>query len=137
MGWDADSPLVERDTWRVTGHVEVDVMQLQGRRSNPGGYQSLATIGATPIARIEWPNEAYVPFVEVAVGINLLSHTTLQEEKHFSTAFQFGEFLGAGLRFGTGGAHEIGVRLQHMSNADIKKPNDGITFVVVRAAYHF
>lgn len=53
-----------------------------------GGYQSLATIGETSIARIEWPNEAYVPFVEVGVGINLHSHTTLQEEKDFSTALQ-------------------------------------------------
>jgi lipid A 3-O-deacylase len=135
--WDASSPLIDRETWRVTGHVELDVMDLQGRRSNTGGYQSIGAIGVTPTARFEWPESGYATFIDVGVGINFLSHTTLQEEQQFGIALQFGEFLGTGVRFGQSGAYEIGVRFEHMSNGNIKFPNDGITFGVVRVAYHF
>jgi hypothetical protein len=82
-------------------------------------------------------NKQYAPFIDVGVGINFLSHTKLQEEQQFGIAFQFGEFFGAGFHFGQSSAYEIGVRLQHMSNANIMLPNDGITFGVVRVAYHF
>jgi lipid A 3-O-deacylase len=135
--WDSLSPLIERNTWRITGHIELDVMDLQGRSSNTGGYQSLGAIGVTPTAHFEWPKEGYAPFIDVGVGINFLSHTKLQEEQQFGIAFQFGEFLGAGFHFGQSSAYEIGVRLQHMSNANIMLPNDGITFGVVRVACHF
>ena len=91
----------------------------------------------TPTARFEWPKEACVPFIDAGVGIIFLSHTRLQEEQQFGVALQFGEFLGVGLRFGESGAYEIGVRLEHLSNANIKFPNDGITLGVVRVAYHF
>ena len=135
--WDASSPLLDRNDWRITGHVELDLMYLQGRRSNTTGYQSLAAIGVTPIARFEWPKEGYASFLDVGVGINFLSHTLLQEEQHFGIALQFGELLGTGIRFGERSAYEIGVRLEHMSNADIKLPNSGLTLGVVRVAYHF
>jgi lipid A 3-O-deacylase len=135
--WDAGSPLLERSDWRLTGHIELDVMDLQGRRSNTTGYQSLAAIGVTPIARFEWPKEEHAPFIDVGIGINFFSHTTLQEEQNFGIALQFGELVGAGLRFGQKGAYEIGVRVEHMSNADIKFPNSGITMGLVRVAYHF
>ena len=112
-------------------------MDLQGRRSNTEGYQSLGAIGVTPTARFEWSKNGCGPFIDIGVGINFLSHTRLQEEQQFGIAFQFGEFLGTGLRFGQSGAYEIDVRLEHMSNANIKFPNEGITLGVVRVAYHF
>ena len=135
--WDANSPLIDRDSWLITGHIELDVMDLQGRRSNTGGYQSLGAIGVTPTARFESSKDGYGPFIDIGVGINFLSHTRLQEEQQFGIALQFGEFLGTGLRFGQSGAYEIDVRLEHMSNANIKFPNEGITLGVVRVAYHF
>jgi hypothetical protein len=135
--WDRASPLVEKDAWRMMGQLEIDGMVLQGRRSNTDGYKNLVAVGATPVGRFEWPQNGYVPFIDLGIGINFLSHTTLQDDKKFSTAFQFGELLGVGLRFGQGGAYELGARIQHMSNGKIKTPNDGITFAVVHAAYHF
>jgi lipid A 3-O-deacylase PagL len=42
-----------------------------------------------------------------------------------------------GLRFGARQALEFGVRIQHMSNADIKEPNDGVTFASLRFAAHW
>lgn len=135
--WDVASPLIERETWRVTPHVELDLKDIEGLRSGQAGYRRVAAVGATPVARIEWPGEAYRPFAEFGVGINLLSHTKLLEDPDFSTAFQFGELLGAGLRFGARGAWEVGVRVQHISNGDIKLPNDGLTYGSLRVAYRF
>jgi lipid A 3-O-deacylase len=135
--WNAAQPFREENTWRITGHLELDAIWLQGRRSGVGGYQNLGVIAATPIARVEWPAEARSPFVEAGIGVSLFSHTELQEYQQFSTAFQFNELIGAGIRFGADHAYELGVRLEHMSNANIKFPNDGITFVEIRAAYHF
>jgi lipid A 3-O-deacylase len=135
--WDGASPLIERPSWRVTPHVEFELKDIEGLRSSESGYQRLAAIGVTPAARLEWPGVAHRPFAEFGVGVNLLSHIALQDELHFSTAFQFGEFLGVGLRFGARDAWEIGARAQHMSNGDIKLPNDGLTFGSLRLAYHF
>ncbi|HXZ52294.1 MAG TPA: acyloxyacyl hydrolase [Burkholderiales bacterium] len=135
--WDGASPLIERKTWRVTPHIELELKDFEGLRSGQTGYQRVAALGVTPVARIEWPGEAYRPFAEFGVGINLLSHTKLLQDPDFSTAFQFGEFLGAGLRFGARGAWEVGARVQHMSNGDIKLPNDGLNFGTLRLAYHF
>ncbi len=135
--WDAAQPFREANTWRITGHLELDAILLQGRRSGVGGYQNLGVIGVTPIARVEWPAEARTLFVEGGIGVSLLSHTELQEVQQFSTAFQFNELIGAGIRFGVDHAYELGVRLEHMSNANIKFPNDGITFGEIRVGYHF
>jgi hypothetical protein len=135
--WDGASPLIERESWRITPHVEFELKDVEGLRSSEAGYQRIVAIGAAPVARLEWPAAAYRPFAELGVGVNLLSHTTLQDEPHFSTAFQFGEFLGFGLRFGARAAWEIGARIQHMSNGDIKLPNDGLNFGTLRVAYRF
>ncbi len=93
--------------------------------------------GAGGLRLAEWPARAWSPFVELGAGINLLSHAALQPARVFSTAFQFGELGGVGVRFGTAGAYELGLRVQHISYGGIKQPNDGITFVVVRLACQF
>ena len=54
-----------------------------------------------------------------------------------STAFQFGDHLGVGYRFGAKGAFDLGYRFQHLSNAGIKRPNHGINFHQIRLQYHF
>jgi hypothetical protein len=51
--------------------------------------------------------------------------------------FQFGNNVGAGYRFGAKGAFDLGVRYQHLSNASIKRPNNGINFTQVRLQYWF
>jgi len=43
----------------------------------------------------------FVPYLEASVGVHLLSHTRINEERQFSTAFQFGEFLALASRSGS------------------------------------
>jgi lipid A 3-O-deacylase len=77
------------------------------------------------------------PYVEGAIGFHLISPVRLEESRGFSTAFQFGDHIGAGARFGEHGRYDLGLRFQHLSNAGIKKPNNGINFTQLRFQVHF
>jgi lipid A 3-O-deacylase len=88
--------------------------------------------GAYPILRLETSDRSeHLFYVEASVGVNLLSHTRINDNRVFSTAFQFGEFIGAGVTFGEWHQYSLGLRLQHVSNGDIKRPNDGLTYGAV------
>lgn len=136
-GWSAPQPLREWTRSRLTWGIEADAMNIHARHGRPFGEANIAAIGVTPNLRIEWPRGNVTPYAEVGVGAHLLSHTHLRGGPRLGTAFQFGEWLGAGLRFGAQHAFEAGLRLEHLSNADIKLPNDGITFVEARLGWHF
>ncbi len=135
--WDAAAPLQEFGETKLTAHLEANAMWLHGTRSNIGGYKNLTGIGLTPIARVEWSSANYAPFMELGIGATFLSHTKLQNDQQFGTSFQFDELIGAGMRFGAAQAYELGLRLEHMSNANIKQPNDGLTFGEIRVAYRY
>jgi hypothetical protein len=68
------------------------------------------------------------PFVELGVGVHLLSHTRINNDRNLATAFQFGENAGTGIAFGEHRRFEFGVYVQHESNARIKQPNNGLTY---------
>ena len=57
--------------------------------------------------------------------------------ENFGSSFQFGDHIGAGVRFGDKGRYDVGYRYQHLSNAGIKEPNQGINFHQLRLQYHF
>jgi len=99
--------------------------------------KSLVAVSAYPILRLDTPPiGGIVPYLEGSVGLNLLSRTQIGEHQ-VSTAFQFGEFAGVGIAFGDNRQFDLGVRYQHVSNADIKKPNDGLTYGSVVFQYRF
>jgi lipid A 3-O-deacylase len=135
--WMAAAPLRVEPAWALRYGVEFDALNIHARQARKYGASNIAAIGVTPMLRIEWPRGDHLTFVDAGVGAHLLSHTSLQGGPNFGTAFQFGEWIGTGLRFGPGMAYEVGLRLEHLSNADIKLPNDGITFASLRAAWHF
>lgn len=135
--WMAASPLREGSTWALRCGVEFDVLNMHARQARKYGASDIAAIGVTPMLRVDWAHGDQLAFVDLGVGGHLLSHTSLQGGPNLGTAFQFGEWIGTGIRFGRGEAYEVGLRLEHLSNADLKLPNDGITFVSLRAAWHF
>lgn len=135
--FDRATPLLERPTWRLTAQYEFGATVFHGTRTDIGGYRTIAGFGATPVLRAEWPAERWPVFVEAGLGAMLITHTKLQLDHQFSTAFQFAEVLGAGTRFGDRGQYELGLRLQHMSNANIKGPNNGLTWGALRFAWKF
>ncbi|HET9580331.1 MAG TPA: acyloxyacyl hydrolase [Usitatibacter sp.] len=82
-------------------------------------------IGLTPSFRLSSPGGF---FLEAALGAHLLSRTRIGG-RELSTAFQFGEQLGAGFAFGRRREHALALRAEHVSNGGIRQPNDGITVV--------
>ena len=99
--------------------------------------KSLVAFGVYPVLRFDLGQMAgVVPYVEAAIGVNVLTHTWI-EERRLSTAFQFGEFVGVGFAFGDKRQFDIGARYQHISNADIKRPNDGLTYPSIIFQYRF
>lgn len=67
-------------------------------------------------------------FAEVGIGVHLLSHTSINESRTLSTAFQFGERFAIGYDFGTRNRYEVTAFVQHISNSRIKDPNGGLTY---------
>ena len=66
-----------------------------------------------------------------------IATTTSTPSKTFSTRFNFASHLGVGVRLGAQQQHEWLLRVQHVSNAGLKKPNPGENFLQLRYALHF
>lgn len=134
LQWDWNKRWFQGQTWHVGGYW--DLAAGYWHRSSPPGFNDdLFDIGFTPVFRLQ-QNDLNGPYVEAGIGFHLLSRTSLGD-KRFSTSFQFGDHIGAGMRFGPKGRYDLGYRYQHLSNAGIKRPNSGINFHQVRFQYHF
>ncbi|MFN2646068.1 MAG: acyloxyacyl hydrolase [Burkholderiales bacterium] len=72
------------------------------------------------------------PYAEGAIGLHILSGGHLQENVTLSTRFQFGDHIGVGVRHGH---YDVGLRLQHLSNAGLRNPNPGVNFLQLHLAY--
>jgi len=106
-------------------------------REEPAERSSLWDVSLIPFLRWVGPQVSAVrPFAEIGVGAHLLSATRINTERNFGSAFQFGEVGGVGIAFGERQRYELGAYIQHISNAGIKEPNNGITYfgAVLRTA---
>jgi len=97
--------------------------------------QWIGQAGITPVLRWQPADPDHRWFLEAGIGANVVSPSYRRHSKRFSTAFNFGDHIGAGWRFGDHGEHELAFRLQHFSNAGIKLPNPGENFRQVRYTY--
>jgi len=116
-----------------------DLFVSQWRAPLPSGvdHRSYTQLGALAGWRYRFDEGASPWFVEAGIGGTVLNDLYQSPDRRFSTRFQFTEQLAFGRNFGTKGEHELSLRLQHFSNADIKKPNPGENFVRVRYLYRF
>lgn len=130
LSWDLDW----RQDWaggRLSSYVEASLAHWSIERPEGGRDTAAVTqIGLTPVLR--WQAPASPWFVEGGIGLNLIGPTYRAGRKRFSTAFNFGDHLAVGRQFGEGNRQELALRLQHFSNAGIKKPNPGEDFVQLR-----
>lgn len=115
--------------WRVSGYWDASLGQWRSRGAGP----ALVDLGFTPVFRLARHEDRGLYF-EGAIGAHLLSSTWIDGAR-LSTAFQFGDLLGVGERFGSRGQYDLQPQLQHVSNADIKRPNPGVNFTELRFAY--
>jgi lipid A 3-O-deacylase len=74
---------------------------------------------------------------EIGMGVRLLSHVQIVDDKYYSTAFQFQEMLGARVRLDDDGKYFAGIRARHISNGSIKRPNAGINTLLLSVGMLF
>ena len=135
--WDWSRKLVEFGNWNLGGYWETTAGYWDNH-SAARTHASIVELGFTPVFRIQQTKRsALAPYVEAGVGVHLLSATSLSPQRQFGSSFQFGDHVGLGVRFGDKGQYDVGYRYQHLSNAGIKGPNQGINFNEVRLQYHF
>jgi hypothetical protein len=132
--WDWEKRLYQGGGWNVGGYWDLGFGYWRNA-SFPGRNKEITEIGLTPVLRFQRDSLEGL-YGELGIGWHLQSHTTIGD-KSMSTAFQFGNHLGIGYRFGAKRAYDLSYRFQHLSNASIKRPNDGINFNQIRLQYHF
>lgn len=134
--WYWRDALIQRDSWRLKGAWQVNASLWKA----DGGYADdrIYHAGITPFLRLE-PNTAVggvTPYLEFGIGPQLLSETGIAQRLK-STRFQFGSNYGLGVTFGAKNAFRLGYRFLHVSNADIKKPNQAVDFYNLFLEYRY
>jgi len=119
---------------RVSGATEAFV-SLWNWRSFGGGRQTSLMVAAVPVFRFT-PDVGRSPwFFEGGIGLSLASERYNTPDKQFSTAWNFYDTIGVGRSLGAG--QELTVRLTHLSNAGIRRPNPGENFLQLRYSRAF
>lgn len=135
--WNWDKQWFTDGDWLVTGFWEASVGTWRGN-SAVGNNQTITDIGLTPVFRLQQKHMgSFAPYAEAAIGFHLISPTFIYANRKFGSAFQFGDHVGVGVRFGERQQFDLGLRYQHLSNGSIKQPNQGINLSQIRFAYHF
>jgi opacity protein-like surface antigen len=135
--WDWSRRWALGSSWHIGGYWDLSAGYWDNDSRNRS-KKSLFDLGFTPVFRVQRTNPgALAPYLEAAIGFHYLTRSSVGSERRFGTRFQFGDHLGLGLRFGPRHEVDLGYRYQHLSNASIKGPNQGINFHQVRLQYHF
>ena len=100
-------------------------------------HETFTQVGTVANARYRFDHGASPWFADVGIGLTWFDGKYETEDRRFSTQFQFTEVLGIGRSFGAKDEHELQLRVLHVSNGSIKKPNPGENFVNLRYEYHF
>lgn len=105
------------DVGALTGYWDAGYTYWEGDKAADNHSLSLS-----PVFVYEFNGVAATPYIELGVGVAAFKNTRV-ENRRLSTAFQFEDRLGVGLRFQR---QTIGLRAIHYSNGGLKKPNNGI-----------
>jgi lipid A 3-O-deacylase len=127
-------------SWTLGAYWDLQVGRWTGRvrAGQSEREQNIWDISLTPVFRLERAQRTGIaPYVEGAIGFHALSDLRINQRRLFSTHFQYGDHLGAGLRFGPEYRYDASLRVQHLSNGGLARPNPGINFLQLRLAYHF
>jgi len=122
--------------WYLGGYWDTELARMQ---ADVGATKKVYAVSLTPVLRYQ--RDAHIssgvtPFAEAGLGLHLLSENELGNN-NLSTTYQFGSLLGLGVGFGEKGQYELSYRFTHISNADIKEPNDSLDLHLVKLGYNF
>ena len=135
LQWDWNKDWLSTGGMHLNGYWDLNLGWWHGNRyEDRDATQNLGVIGITPVFRWENVNKKGF-YAEAGIGASLFSETYNNHGNRMSTAFEFADHIGLGYVFNN--KFDLGLRVQHYSNAGIKKPNNGENFVVLRGAYRF
>jgi hypothetical protein len=136
LQWNWDEQWLKSNSSFVGGYWDATLTQWRNNayQGVPGATQNITDVGFTPVFRWQQSSKKGL-YAEAGIGVHLFSHVYNNNGRRFSTAFQFGDHLGAGYVFANG--LDVGLKVQHFSNGAIKHPNPGANLAVVRVAYPF
>lgn len=133
--WDWSEDWASYLPWGLVIYPEANLARWRGCSGMLCG--DITDVGITPVFRKRMMTAAgTLWYMDAGLGAHLISHTRIGPQV-YSTAFQFSELVGAGWLLGEDGRYDIGARYMHESNADWKKPNDGMNFTLLRLAVHW
>ncbi len=101
--WDWNKQWLPMGNWHIGGYWESD-FGYWNNTSNQRTHATIIDAGFTPVFRLQQTTRSSVsPFLELGVGVHFLSATSLNNQRQFGSSFQFGDHVGAGVRFGDKG----------------------------------
>ncbi len=130
--WDWNKYWVVSDNWIASGFWEASLGYWHG---DGAGSNNIWDIGFTPVFRLRSGVSRF--YLEGAIGAHFLSKTRINNGRDLGSSFQFGDHVGLGWNLGDKDRYELGYRFQHVSNADLADPNDGINFHSIRLGYNY
>ena len=111
---------------RYSTEAQLGHWRADGLRGSTETYTHVALL---PLLRNRGDGGRSRWFLEGGIGVSLTDNVYRSARKQFSTRFNFVDVIGVGYSFGAPREHELGLRVAHISNADIKKPNPGMDSV--------
>ena len=106
-------------------------------RNRAGGREGYTQLGIAPVLRYRFGQGRSPWFVEAGIGVSWFDSVYETNRKRFSTRFNFYDTIGVGRSFGQAREHEWSLRLTHISNAGIRKPNPGEDVLQLRYTRNF
>lgn len=124
--------------WRIIPMWETSAGYWDGKVDlRKGGNSKIVAFTTGPLFRWQHePQNMHLPsaYFEVGVAASWLSDTEISGRR-LSTHFQFEDKIGTGLRFGQKQQYDISIRAIHLSNASIKRPNNGVNMLLLSLGY--
>lgn len=129
--WDITKRPKARDDKGWAVRVDGQIAHWRGL-GTPTDNHYLWDFSAIPMLRytFDWTASPRI-YAEGGLGIHFLTHTRINNDRMFGISFQFGEILGAGVAFGPDNKYELGMFIQHVSNAQLATNNWGLTYPAV------
>jgi hypothetical protein len=133
--WDWDFRSMRRHA-EISAQTELLVNEWRYDRPG-GGHRTLTQLVLVPTLRMQLDQGRSPWFLEVGVGASWADRVFVTPDKQFSTRWNFYDVLGGGYKFGANRERELGLRLNHVSNAGIRNPNPGQEFLQLRYMQRF
>jgi len=122
--------------WYLGGYWDTGLALMETDYGRDNELLDFSLTGVFRFQRDANLSSGLTPFAEAGIGPHLVSDTRLGK-RDLTTAFQLGSIVGFGVGFGERGQYELSYRFQHISNGDIKKPNDTLDLHLLRLGYSF